>query len=93
MSETKWAQWIVDTARDNGWLVYRTWNSRHSVAGFPDLVLVKRRWLIFAELKSETGKLTQPQTRWLTALQEAAMPEVFVWRPSDRALVLNALCR
>jgi hypothetical protein len=51
-------------------------------AGFCDLVMVKPGRLIFAELKSETGRLTEEQTHWIATLREAGA-EVWVWRPSD----------
>ena len=36
--------------------------------GFPDMVMVKPPRLIFAELKSETGKLTKEQEDWIKLL-------------------------
>jgi hypothetical protein len=52
--------------------------------GFPDLVLVRER-IIFAELKTDTGRLRPDQTAWLDALGAAAGTnvEVHVWRPKD----------
>lgn len=50
-------------------------------AGWPDLALCRER-LIFAELKTERGKLTEQQTYWIERLR-AAGQTVFVWRPSD----------
>lgn len=34
--------------------------------GFPDLVLARRGFVIFAEVKTETGKLTPDQEKWLS---------------------------
>ncbi len=48
--------------------------------GFPDLVLVRGKRVIWAELKSVTGKLSSYQEKWLLALKEAGQ-EVYVWRP------------
>ena len=42
-----------------GCLVYHTRDSRGSDEGFPDLVLVNPTRVIFAELKTRTGKLTE----------------------------------
>jgi len=51
--------------------------------GFPDLVLCHRtRGLIFVELKSKTGRLSDAQREWLDLL-EAAGQECYVWRPDD----------
>ena len=52
-------------------------------AGFPDLVLAKPGRLLFVELKSENGRLSQEQARWLAALGLTERAEVKVWRPSD----------
>lgn len=51
--------------------------------GFPDLVLAHRKFhdVIFAEIKSEKGKLSPAQERWLAILNGV------VWRPSDFDLV------
>jgi len=67
-----------------GWKMYFTWNSRNSPSGFPDLVLVnpQQKRVIFAELKSEAGKVTSTQAEWLDALL-ACGQEVEVWRPQQ----------
>jgi hypothetical protein len=53
-----------------GWLAYHTWNSQHSAAGFLDVLAIKETetewWLLIAELKSESGKLTAAQQQWHT---------------------------
>ena len=50
-------------------------------AGFPDLVLVRER-IIFAELKSDKGKLSDAQREWFSALGKAGQ-EAYCWRPYD----------
>ena len=82
ITEKQWAQQVVDLSRQFGWKVYRTWNSIHSPAGFPDIVAVKDSELLVVELKSEKGKLTETQKEWLSAFQ-LTCARVFVWRPSD----------
>lgn len=50
-------------------------------AGFPDLVLIRGKRLLFLELKRETGKTTAAQDEWLFALRDAGV-EAWVVRPS-----------
>jgi hypothetical protein len=71
-------------ARLLGRLAYHTHDSRRSEPGFPDFVLTRRRRTIFAKLKSDTGRLSAPQRRWLAALSQNPVPEVYLWRPAPR---------
>lgn len=73
---------VKELAEYTGWMVYHTYDSRRSDEGFPDLVLVKDR-VIFAELKSEKGKLSPKQLEWIGGLRDLAGAAVCVWRPSD----------
>jgi hypothetical protein len=57
-------------------------------AGFPDLVLVRKHRLIFAELKAEGQTPTDEQAAWLAALHEVSTwstgaVQVYTWRPHD----------
>ena len=64
-----------------GWThCYFTWRSTHSPAGFPDLVLVKPGKIIYIELKSMKGKLSDFQISWLIALACAGQ-WIYVWKP------------
>lgn len=74
---------VLDLARLWGWVAYHTHDSRRSAPGFPDLVLVhpKRKRLWFVELKTDAGRLTLDQERWVELLS-AAGASVAVWRPS-----------
>ena len=49
--------------------------------GFLDLVLIRER-IIWAELKSENGKVTPEQKDWIKSLTSAGQ-EVYVWKPSE----------
>ena len=75
---------VRDLTRLFGWKMYFSWTSIHSPRGFPDLVLAhpNKRRVIFAELKSEKGKLTAYQEEWLQVLRDCEQ-EVYVWRPGD----------
>lgn len=69
ITEAEFQQQVIDLAEVYGWLAYHTHDSRHSNPGFPDLVLVKGRALIFAELKTEKGRVRPEQQVWLDALE------------------------
>lgn len=80
-TEKQFQEVVVKRARAHGWLVYHTFDSRRSEPGFPDLVLVRDR-IVFRELKTNQGRLSPYQSRFLAALK-AAGADVGVWRPSD----------
>lgn len=98
-TEKDWQGQVEQLAARLNWRFYHTHNSRHSGSGFPDLVLVRRGRLIFAELKTDAkaSKVTDAQAAWLTELKivQDLAPlkslEVFVWRPSQLNEVLEAL--
>ena len=82
MTEKAFQSEVVKFAHLMGWLVYHTYDSRRSAPGFPDLVLVKGERILYRELKTETGKLTDAQTLWGKKLREAG-GNWTVWRPSQ----------
>jgi hypothetical protein len=81
VTEALLQQQVTDLARWAGYLCYHTVDSRRSRPGFPDLVLVHTRngRLIFAELKSEKGRIRPEQQVWLEHLGHHH--EVYLWRP------------
>ena len=75
---------MIKLSRLLGWMCFHTHDSRRSEPGFPDLVLVKSgRPVIYAELKTDTGKPTPAQRDWLDALNKAEGTRAFLWRPAD----------
>ena len=58
--------------------------------GFPDLVLLRRDRLVFAELKTDSGRLRPEQLQWLESLRRTCN-EVYVWRPQDWPQIVEAL--
>lgn len=50
--------------------------------GFPDLVLLRSRTLLVAELKVGKNKPTDEQEAWLAAFRLTGA-RVYVWRPED----------
>jgi len=100
MLEKHFQQKVITLAHYYGWLVQHTravnsegrWMTPISGdAGFVDLVLVHTngRGLIFAELKTDKGKVSPNQAEWITALGEYA--ECHVWRPKDRHAINHRL--
>ena len=83
LNEKDFMESIVQLARSTGWLVYHTYDSRRSEPGFPDLVMTKPKRLVIAEIKTEKGKTSKHQDKWLETLGTARGVEVKVWRPSD----------
>jgi len=96
VTEKQFTHTVIEYAEYMGWLVYHVLDTQHyakrTSKGFPDLVMVKDGTLVFAELKSEKGRLTEHQKIWGVALEEVAEETYkafwehvvyFVWRPSD----------
>jgi hypothetical protein len=83
VSEKQFQQQVMDLARYSGFLVYHVFDSRRSDPGFPDLVLCRPPLVLFAELKSERGKLRPEQREWLEALRGCESVGARLWRPSD----------
>ena len=83
LSEKDFMESIVQLARQTGWMVYHTYDSRRSEAGFPDLVMTKHKRLVIAEIKTEKGKTSPAQDKWLETLRTARGVKEKLWRPSD----------
>jgi hypothetical protein len=94
MSEREFQDLVKDYATLNGWLLYHTLDSRGSSPGFPDLTLLRCRPsdLLFAELKSESGKVRPEQLVWIEGLRAAGV-NAYLWRPSDWDEILVRLAR
>lgn len=86
---------IKEWAELNGWLCHRmpTWRPTCSSPGFPDMVLVNGHGrLIFAELKTDKGTLTEAQRLWRDWLLLAPC-EYYIWQPRDWPDIENRLRR
>lgn len=101
MTEAAFQADVIEAATWCGWKVQHTraartpsggWSTPISGhIGFPDLVLAHpNRGVIFAELKSPTGRLSGCQTEWIQTLF-AAGAEVYCWRPADWEQIVNRL--
>lgn len=88
MTENELKRLIVDLAHEHDWNVFHTSQSkprrpvrvqgRSSAPGYPDLTLARGQRVVFMELKTETGIVSDDQWRWCVAL-----PDWYVIRPSD----------
>ncbi len=73
----------------NKWLVFHTYDSRFSsekkgiCPGFPDLVLVKPPRILFIELKTEKGIVSDGQKEWLEALKKVERIGAGTIRPHE----------
>lgn len=85
---------VLRLAKQNAWEAYHTHDSRKSESGFPDLVLCRPGnpgSIIFAELKTRTGKLSVAQQRWLSVLEHTGLVEACLWRPADMPAIVARL--
>lgn len=93
VTETELTDAILEAAAALGWLCYharpartdqgwRTAAQGNGAKGLPDLLMVKGRRMVAAELKDKKGKLTVEQGYWLARLGDTPV-ETYVWRPCD----------
>ena len=110
MTEAQFQRSVIELAQLNGWKVAHfrkaqngkgAWRTAVAAdgAGFPDLVLARDR-VIFAELKTDKGRVRPEQRAWLDALtcagvntHRAASVETVVWRPRDWNDIQETLTR
>ncbi len=100
ITEREFQRQVTDAAELFGWswvawrpaMTAKGWRTPVSGPlgkGWPDLTLVRDDRLIFAELKSQDGRLT-PAQRDVLDLLGRAVP-VYTWRPTDLPAVLEVL--
>ena len=99
-SERLFQDKVEHIAKMNGWLIFHAspkmvrpgvWRSDGK--GFPDLCMAHpTRGCIFAELKSQDGRLSHDQIMWAEALIASGI-EHYVWRPSQLGLIAERLGR
>ena len=88
---------LVETGRLCGWLVYHTHNSKHSAAGFPDLVMVRDGKLLAIEVKrglfevasmarSDSGKA---QLDWVVAMHQVPGCRAAVVSPENEVMAMG----
>lgn len=96
VSERIFQDQVLQIARMNGWLIHHAaphktggaWRSDGK--GTPDLILCHpTKGVIFAELKTERGKMTEDQKKWARAVTPWC--EWYLWRPSQLQLIAQRL--
>lgn len=106
--EDSWLSCVLDLAKVLGWrrlhiLPARikdkndgTWQYRTPVSGdgrdFPDLLLLRDKRQIVAELKVGENMPTPGQLQWLAAFKLVGA-EIYTWRPEDFEEVKRILAR
>lgn len=83
VKEKEFQATVRSYAQAKGWLCWATWKSFHSPAGEPDLRLIRPPRVLFVELKSEQGKLSEAQMEAQQLLLCCPGIEVYLWKPSD----------
>ena len=104
-SERLFQRQVIDIAQMYGWVSHHVPPMRYNgknplannwgtggLAGMPDLTLISLRGkgIIYAELKSNTGKLSAHQVKVLDLLHTNGA-EVYVWRPRDLEAIAKRL--
>ena len=92
VTEEQFLAAVTERAGYAGLLVYHTYDSRRSDPGFPDLVLAGDRGVIFAELKTDHGELSNAQVAWKWKLLGGGC-NWKLWRPQhlESGLILREM--
>ena len=104
MNEKDLQSIVMNLARRYGWMIHHdlpamsrtgkwaTW--QQGDVGFPDLLLAhpNKRQMFVIELKSERGKTTTSQDKWLDAFHLAGI-ETHLIKPSDLEFITDRLTR
>lgn len=81
---------VVRIAREAGYMIYHTFDSRKSPCGYPDVTLVhptRQEMPVFlCELKTATGQVTPAQQAWVDAL-DSRTTVATVWRPDALGMI------
>ena len=98
ITEAEWQRTVIAYAKARGWRVahfprsYVGGKPMTAVtvdgAGWPDLTMVRDGRIVFAELKTEQGRVSPEQTTWISDLMRVQARSgglsVVIWRPSDQ---------
>ena len=104
MTETEFTNELLKWAKAYGWHRFHARSSGRmhngkaiptvqGNSGFPDLVLLRGKRLIFAELKVGKNKPSDEQLQWIAMLDEVHGVEVHLWRPEQWSQILVVLSK
>ena len=85
-TEREFQTYLEGQMRSAGWTVYsirRSDLAQVTLAGYPDITAWRDQRLIFAELKTDSGRLSKAQNAVLESLKALKLAETYVWRPAD----------
>lgn len=83
MSEDALLAEVLKICAKHGALAFHSVESKRDIGkGYPDLTIVGRGGVLFAELKTESGHRSPMQTVWHYRLIAAGQRSV-LWRPGD----------
>ena len=91
VTEDSFQRAVTEAAEALGWRVWHDNDSRLNEPDFPDLELIRDRF-VKAELKREANVPTPGQEAYLLALARAGV-ETYLWRPSDWPEIVETLKR
>ena len=94
-TEGQFQSWVVDVAKEKGWRVHVTLKRMRKASivadpDWPDLEMLRGPRLVFAELKAESGRLTDGQRKVLEMLNVAGQ-EVYLWTPGLHPIIRSLL--
>ena len=102
ITEAEWQKAVCELLDTTGWQwdhTYRgrvgqgAWRTNTTKKGMPDLFIWGHGEHFWAELKTDTGKLSPAQNEVLSSLATDGGCEINVWRPSDWPAVVKRLTR
>lgn len=91
VTEKEFLRQVRDLAKIYHWRFYHPFLSKWSERGYPDITLIRPPRLIFAELKTDKGVMTDSQKEWADLLKECDGIEYYLWRPSDFEEIVKIL--
>jgi len=82
---------VVQLATLDRWVVWHTLDSTGTRAGELDLRMIRPPRVIFAELKSQHGRVRLEQAQTIALLEHCPGVEAYLWRPSDWQQIVEVL--